>query len=910
MTGETGHKAYQLSSDGTLCTQLCSWRPDSIFCYPGRCTHNTPSSCTCAPGFGGSNCLTINTAPAMTSCSGKLKSIVGGTERDTIEASCMDTGSPSTVWTNIASDPTGQIQFQVDWETSFQGPSATDWPRQYYIHDHGIGVISASVDWWLERARGGTRVSSGTLSCADGGISRDSPNPSPYCNSTVTMAVPPQHGDSLFYTTKSTNGGYVKVRNYDRTSGYTVNPPVYLAGREVSHTAHFTFDTRSPHHCSKSGGCADNMLDRGPAITKNGNIRLRWSDWSDDDSGIKQYVCEVFLLERSGEELQEKYPAVAVGRHGPDTTEMDVVLTEAGDTSLFVRPGVYSVVLTVEDSSGPNDGNFITARRFLIFDNNSTVETDTSGHFPLWVDSVANNSAWQTDLQDVAGNGPKVQVKWSGHFFNSLHRDNKFLNPIKEHHPPITTGYEELTGLPPATRSREAVPNVAGIVIYQTAWGVDHQGGRTLTAPADNWDSGTDVLAEQKELDIARQDGDTIRVWVRAFDVMGNAAEDSVTVHVDSSPPVLDNMTLSFQQGTGAGNNHPVISGIKVLFTAYDDHSGLQDIHWELHDLADTSVVHGEGQITVRKTTVGDPGCQSPQCICIPKDGGCYFHNYELFLDMDNSGNMQSTANQTYYFIITVTNNAMLKTWKILPVKDDSNTQFSVGNPNKIPTVHNGKCHWFSDDSLSQEEASTACTDMKGRLIDINDESEQQILVSYIPGTSGVSYWTAIKSRTPDLFYPDGSQFSPQSSWMSGDPYAPCDVCVLLDSASGYKGQYHSCSEHHSYVCESDVQLCSPNVCLNGGNCTWCFSDYSMCDCPSGYTGDFCETDIDVCSSSPCQNGGTCVDDVDSFSCTCAHGYTGSFCEADIDWCDPNPCPSGWNCVDGLMGFHCADQLQ
>eukprot|EP00058_Branchiostoma_floridae_P028444 XP_002613935.1 hypothetical protein BRAFLDRAFT_98485 [Branchiostoma floridae] len=92
----------------------------------------------------------------------------------------------------------------------------------------------------------GTRISSGTLPCVGGDISRDNPKPSPHCTATVTMRVPPQQGDSLFFTAKSRNGGYVKVRNYDSTSGYTVHPPVYFSGQELAHTAHFSFDFRPP----------------------------------------------------------------------------------------------------------------------------------------------------------------------------------------------------------------------------------------------------------------------------------------------------------------------------------------------------------------------------------------------------------------------------------------------------------------------------------------------------------------------------------------------------------------------------------------------------------------------------------------------------------------------------------------
>ncbi|XP_078696223.1 uncharacterized protein LOC144924666 [Branchiostoma floridae x Branchiostoma belcheri] len=654
--------AYQLSTDGKSCTQLCSWRPDSIYCYPGKCTHKTPASCTCAPDFDGTNCRTITSSPTMHYCLGKLKRMVNGAERDTVEAPCTDGTTSPSVWTNVRFDSTNQLQFEAEWETSYMGPNATDWPRQYYINDHKIGVISASVEWWL--VRGGRRIDSGTIPCMEGGISRDNPKQRMHdCTKNAMIPATPQHGDSAHFKAKSGNGGYVRIRNYDGPSGYTLNRPVYFYGREIIHTASFAFDFERPYHCSVPGGCTNNMLDRGPAFTKNPNIPLRWSGWQDDDAGIGEYEYEVFLLVPLGAELQERYPPVTGGKVSPDVTNSGVVLDEIG---------VYSVVLTVEDSCGPNDGNFITARRFLIFDNNSTVELDTSGHFPMWVDSLANNASWQTNLQDSRGEGPKVVVKWPGHFYNHIHRHNKFLNAIKEHHPPITTGYEELTGQPPLTRSREAIPNVNGVLMFQTDWAVDHQGGRTSTVPPGNWEDVTDVMTEEHDLDIAREDGDTVRVWIRAIDVMGNIAVENVTIHVDSSPPILEDISLSRHGVTNLAVHHSEdLFEMMVVLTAYDDHSGLHEIHWQLHDMADTRVVHGEGQVAVRRPSVHEPDCAPPHCACIPKDEECYFRNYEILLDMNKMNKSQGNHDFDYYFIITVTNNAMLQTQKTFQVTVD-----------------------------------------------------------------------------------------------------------------------------------------------------------------------------------------------------------------------------------------------
>ncbi|XP_066275498.1 uncharacterized protein [Branchiostoma lanceolatum] len=655
-------KAFQLSTDGTSCSQLCSWRPDSTFCYPGRCADNTPSSCTCAPGFGGNNCLNIDTSPVMHFCLGRLKRMVNGTERDTVEAPCTDYTRSATVWTNVGIDSTNQLQFEADWEASFQGPNATDWPRQYYIEDHRIGVISSSVNWCLDR--GGSRLDSGTILCLDDSFSRDNPKSSMLdCVENETITATPQNGDTVYFTTTATNGGYVRIKNYDSTSGYTVNSPVYFAGQEVAHTASFTFDFQHPYHCSVSGECSDSMLDRGPAFTKDDNINLRWSGWRDDGSGIAEYEYEVFLLVPFGGELQHGFPPLTGGKVSPYVIEAEVILNETG---------VYSIVLTVEDSSGPNEGNFITARRFLIFDNNSTLEVDTTGQFPLWVDSLASNATWQTNLQDSSGEGPKVVVKWPGHFYNHLHHHGRFLDAIKEYHPPIAAGYEELTGQPPVTRSREAIPNANGVVMFQTDWAVDHQGGRTIMVPPGNWENVTNIMTEQQDLDIARQDGDTARVWIRAFDAMGNIAEENVTIHVDSSPPILDDISLSRYGVTNLTVHHSEdLSEMMVVFTAYDDHSGLLDIHWQLYDMADPRLLHGEGQVAVRRPLVHEPDCSPPQCACIPKDEECYFRNYEIVLDMNKMNKSQGNHDFDYYFVITVTNNAMLQTQKTFQVTVD-----------------------------------------------------------------------------------------------------------------------------------------------------------------------------------------------------------------------------------------------
>lgn len=46
------------------------------------------------------------------------------------------------------------------------------------------------------------------------------------------------------------------------------------------------------------------------------------------------------------------------------------------------------------------------------------------------------------------------------------------------------------------------------------------------------------------------------------------------------------------------------------------------------------------------------------------------------------------------------------------------------------------------------------------------------------------------------------------------------------------------------------------------------------CFCPQGFFGLHCETNIDDCLPQPCVNGGTCIDLANDYSCECPPDYT------------------------------------
>uniref|UniRef100_A0A8C4DJG8 Cadherin, EGF LAG seven-pass G-type receptor 3 n=1 Tax=Dicentrarchus labrax TaxID=13489 RepID=A0A8C4DJG8_DICLA len=80
------------------------------------------------------------------------------------------------------------------------------------------------------------------------------------------------------------------------------------------------------------------------------------------------------------------------------------------------------------------------------------------------------------------------------------------------------------------------------------------------------------------------------------------------------------------------------------------------------------------------------------------------------------------------------------------------------------------------------------------------------------------------------------------------------------------------------------------------------------CRCPVGFTGDYCETEINLCYSNPCLNGGVCARREGGYTCICREDYTGDRCEFDRRQgrCVPGVCRNGGTCRElSGGGFRC-----
>jgi len=92
-------------------------------------------------------------------------------------------------------------------------------------------------------------------------------------------------------------------------------------------------------------------------------------------------------------------------------------------------------------------------------------------------------------------------------------------------------------------------------------------------------------------------------------------------------------------------------------------------------------------------------------------------------------------------------------------------------------------------------------------------------------------------------------------------------------------------------LCENERNECEPvNPCLNSGRCIDGFNNFTCICNPGrkimkirkvfvlkgiflGFMGYYCETQIDQCQSNPCLNGGICRTLINSFKCDCPSGY-------------------------------------
>lgn len=221
-------------------------------------------------------------------------------------------------------------------------------------------------------------------------------------------------------------------------------------------------------------------------------------------------------------------------------------------------PGMYSILLEAADAAN----NTRYARRLVLYDPSSTVTINDDPNYKMYAStaSVETGNIWQKTINKSGKTS--VTVVWPNHFHNRVHENGKFLNRVLGFKSYLDdgdtrinykfinpdSGFDDNEG----ARTKAEIPNFHGIVRFEIADDYDETGGSTISNRGLTW---RNVSTFTENDTIARSnvnDGGTMKVYVRATDVMGNTNIDSILIHFDSTDPVISTPTIkkNIQGGT------------------------------------------------------------------------------------------------------------------------------------------------------------------------------------------------------------------------------------------------------------------------------------------------------------------------------------------------------------------------
>ena len=434
-------------------------------------------------------------------------------------------------------------------------------------------------------------VSTSQHECNTTTVSPDTPTPMAACHALASRGDLLRHtflhGDTFTVSATAENGGYLDILNLDTSR---IERQYYMGVAYVG-VSEYTLDLMSPTHCEVDPDriCLINqpILNTGSAFSQEEtNFTVSWGGWGDTPSGINQYLLEVYLLLDVGGVLMERtHPLIAAYSHTPTAQpsyRQEVALP--GD-------GPYSFTLQVQDSAG----NIQRARRLVLYDTNSTLETDPT--HPLVVTSAVPASQYQWVNDTIR----PLSVSGRSHFFNTNLRDSNWLAPVgdfmgggvlTEYDHPLTTG----------DYPRNGTRNAQGVITLEYAVEVDAEGGASMTRPLVGWTFTDDIFLDDVSVPAARADGLSVRVWFRARDFKGNTLYDSTVVHVDSSAPEAHSLSLQhvgMPQLALLGSRY--LTDLTAVFQAHDEHSGIYRITWTL-GTAPGSADTGQGALPIATT--------------------------------------------------------------------------------------------------------------------------------------------------------------------------------------------------------------------------------------------------------------------------------------------------------------------
>lgn len=349
----------------------------------------------------------------------------------------------------------------------------------------------------------------------------------------------------------------------------------YYSGTPTVGIALFVIDLEPPTHCSLVAlvTCLTNqnilsLASNGivsSGIVSSGTVTAAWGGWEDIPAGIVSYEIDMFELVEMDNILYE----------GPRVAFMSYQHTgqiNYEHVAALLGEGPYSFVLQTRDQAG----NTRYARQLLLYDATSTLNIDPSS--PLQVISAVSDTGfmWQNSTTY-----PLV-VSGRGHFYNTILQTNNYLAPVANHSAGIAPEFDH--PLDSGQYPREGTVNALGVTQLHYRVIIDQQGGMSTastTRPTAFPIQSSDIGIDNVEINVNVRDGDSVRVWFQVFDFNSRVQYDSVLVHIDSSPPVVQDLWLEYSGVTGlALHGTESLLDLNIQFQARDEHSGISRVEW------------------------------------------------------------------------------------------------------------------------------------------------------------------------------------------------------------------------------------------------------------------------------------------------------------------------------------------
>ena len=377
-------------------------------------------------------------------------------------------------------------------------------------------------------------------------------------------------------------GGYLKAKD-TRGDIHTVLPAVPYTKTASSRQVCYRYDDAPPEHCSVSGTCSSEPLHLDHRISRVPIHIVRFTGWTDPvptggtpvtSSKIESYEIRVNEVLPSKGIQKVDYISNFMAVMVDDTvTEMTLNLTSD-------KPRLYCLTLEVKDVSE----NVRQSRRFILIDEITFIETHTHRPFQFTSASQETGYTWQTHHNDIC-------LSWKEYFVNKFYLENELFNGVEaDPQGLITEKYEQINGELPVS----GTPNVHGIVKYMVSWAVNNG---TFTSEI----AVPDFLNQTFCKHLLLTDGEQYTFNVRAVDIVGNTLNDSRTVFIDGSPPLLSELCVrNAKQGVQCKSSISDMDSLLLEFRSFDYHSGIIHLHWffgkhgVINDSKTSEIRHGE----------------------------------------------------------------------------------------------------------------------------------------------------------------------------------------------------------------------------------------------------------------------------------------------------------------------------